>query len=131
MSAAFVPCSDVRSEAWTEKSKLHVVQCFIFSHVVTVRLSMEVSENFPLQWIWHNDEVCLLGISQNWFEENYFFLDDLYSALLKGCFVASMNCGEVRCGPFNLSWLNMEEDRIGIGVDLIRTRPVEDVSLFF
>ena len=65
--------------------------------------SVEVAENFPLQWLQHNNEGYLLGIGQNRFEENKFFLDELYSALLKCCSIASMNCGEVRCGQFLLS----------------------------
>ena len=68
---------------------------------------MEVDENFPLQWIWNNYEGYLLGINQNRFEENQFSLDCLYYALLKGFYVASMNCGEIICVPFILSQLNM------------------------
>ena len=45
---------------------------------------MEVAENFTLQW----------------FDEEHFFLDYLYYALLNGCYVAIMNCGKVICGPF-------------------------------
>ena len=70
----------------------------------------------------------MLGISQNRFEENQFSLDDLYSALLKGCSVASMNCGGVRCGPFILSQLKVEEDIRGIGVSLIIVIPVKDAG---
>ena len=68
---------------------------------------MEVDENFPLQWIWNNYEGYLLGINQNRFEENQFSLDCLYYALLKGCYVASMSCGEIISVPFILSQLNM------------------------
>ena len=71
-----------------------------------------------------------MGISQNRFEENQFFLGGFYSVLLKGCSVSSMNCGEVICGPFLLSLLKMEEDRRGIGVGLISARPVEDAGGF-
>ena len=54
-----------------------------------------------------------------------FFLGDLYSAFLKGCSIASMNCGEISCGPFLFSLLNTEEDKRGIGVVMISIRPVE------
>ena len=72
----------------------------------------------------------MLGIRQNTFEDNQFFLDDFYSMLLKGCSVSGMNCGEFRCGPFLLSQLKMKEDRRGIGVGLIIARPVEDAEGF-
>ena len=71
-----------------------------------------------------------MGIRQNTFEDNQFFLDDFYSMLLKGCSVSGMNCGEFRCGPFLLSQLKMEEDRRGIGVGLISVRPVQDAGGF-
>ena len=71
-----------------------------------------------------------MGIRQNRFEENQFFLGGLYSVLLKVCSVASNNCGKVRCSTFLLSLLNMEEDRIGIGVGMISVRPVDDAGDF-
>ena len=67
---------------------------------------------------------------QNSSEESYFPLGGFYYALLKGCYVASMNCGEVRCGPFILIQLNMEEYRRGIRVIMISVRPVEDSEGF-
>ena len=77
---------------------------------------MEAEENSLLQWLWHSYEGYLLSISQNKSEENHFFLDDFYLALLKECSVDSMNCGKVRCDPFILILLNIEEDRRRIGV---------------
>ena len=64
---------------------------------------MEVSENFPPRRLWHNDEIYLLSIEQNKFEDNQCFLGAFYSAVPKGYYVPSMECGEVRCGPFILS----------------------------
>ena len=63
-------------------------------------------------------------------EENRFSLDDIYSALLKDCYVSSMNFGEVSCGPFLLSRLKIDEYRKGIGFDLIIIIPVEDAVFF-
>ena len=60
------------------------------------------------------------------FEENQSSLDDLGSALHKGCYVASMNEGEVSFSPFILSGLKMDQDRRGIRVGLISVIPVED-----
>ena len=37
-----------------------------------------------------------------------------------------MNCGKVSCVPFLFILINMEEDRIFIGVGLISVIPVED-----
>ena len=34
-----------------------------------------------------------------------------------------MNCGQVSCGPFILSLLNMEEDKIGVEVGIISKIP--------
>ena len=76
MSPDFYPCGDIRSEAWTEKPKLHAVQCFIFAHVGTGRSSVEVDENFPLQWQCKNGEDYLLDISLNKFEGNAFSIDE-------------------------------------------------------
>ena len=83
---------------------------------------MEVAENFPLQWFWYNDKGWLLGINQNRFGDNQLFLHDMYSDILKDCSVANTNCVEVRCGPFLLGPLNMEEDRRRIWVSLISVR---------
>ena len=69
-----------------------------------------------------------MGIVLNRFEDNQFFLDGLYYALLKVYSVASMNCGEVSCGSFLLNRLKMEEYRRGIRVGLISVRPVEDAE---
>ena len=68
---------------------------------------MEVAEENLSQWIWRNDEGKFLVIRENMFEENQFFLDGFYSAIFKGCYVASMNYGEVSCGPFLLSRMDI------------------------
>ena len=67
----------------------------------------------------------MLGMIQNSFEEEQFSLDDLYSTLFNGCYVASINCGKVRYDPFILIRLKTEEDRKGIGVGMISIRTVE------
>ena len=87
---------------------------------------MEVAENFTSQWIWNNYEGWLLGMIQNSFEENQLFIDDLYSELLKRCYIDRINYGKVICGPFLLILLNIKEYRIGIGVGLIIVGAVED-----
>ena len=76
MSAIFNRCGGVHSEACPEKQNLHAVQCFIFAHVGTGRSSVEVDENFPLQWQCKNGEDYLLDISLNKFEGNAFSIDE-------------------------------------------------------
>ena len=87
---------------------------------------MEVVENFTSQWIWNNYEGWLLGMIQNSFEENQLFIDDLYSELLKRCYIDRINYGKVICRPFLQILLNIKEYRIGIGVGLIIVGAVED-----
>ena len=54
-----------------------------------------------------------------------FFLDDLYSVILKGCYVASMNFGEVISVP---CILKMNKDSRVICVGMISVRPVVDAG---
>ena len=65
------------------------------------------------------------------FEENQFPLNALYYALLNIYSIASINCADIRCGPFILSRLKMEEDRRGIGVGMIGFVSVEDYGFYY
>ena len=71
-----------------------------------------------------------MGIIQNRLEENQFSLNYLYSDILKGHYVAIINCGKIRCSPFIFRRLKMDEYRKGVRVVVISGIIVEDAAFF-